>query len=256
MYILGLDFETTGLAESQDIVTEIGAVIWDWEAKRPVLISNELVKIPEGVRLNKVVVEMNGITEDLLGKFGEEPVEAFKKLNEFGKKADYVMAHNADFDRRFYSSSITRCKLEDELSRKLWIDSSTDVEYPFRIKTRRLVFLAAEHNFLCPYAHRAVFDVLTMFKVVQDYDINEIVRSAAEQKYELVADVLFEDKNRAKERGFSWDSTQRLWVKTVKESKLKGESENCGFRLLMRKKGGSEGYAEYPNNSSKSKKSR
>ena len=244
MYILGIDFETTGLAESQDIVTEIGAVLWDWEAKMPVLMLNELLKLPEGVKLNKVVVEMNGITEALLKKFGEDTQKAFKKLNKLSKTADYIMAHNVDFDKKFYTNSIARCGLDAELNAKLWLDSSCDVAYPIRIKTRKLVFLAAEHNFLSPYAHRAVFDVLTMFKVVQDYDINEMIRSASEQKYEIVADVLFEDKNKAKERGYSWDTAQRLWVKTVRESSLRQECESCNFRVLVRKKGSTDEYME------------
>ena len=236
MYILGVDFETTGLVESQDVVTEIGAVLWDWEGKKPVMILDELISLPENVKLNSVVVEMNGITEELLDEFGRDPREAFDKLNKMGEKADWVMAHNAEFDMKFYNSSIERIGAGKVLSEKTWLDSSVDVTYPASIRTRKLGFLAAEHGFLNPFAHRAVFDVLTMLHVVKNYDIKEIIKLASEQKYELKANVSYDDRQKARERGFHWDGENKNWTKTVRESKMKEEARNCDFEIFCRKK--------------------
>jgi len=240
MYILGVDFETTGLAESKDTITEIGAVLWDWENKKPALLMSELIAIPENVSLNQVVVEMNGITEQLLAEFGSEPAAALNRLNKMGEKADYIMAHNAEFDKRFYVSSTELAGVVPLLCGKLWLDSAADVEYPKNISVRKLTFLAAEHNFLNPFKHRAVFDVLTMFRVVQGYKIERIIRSATEPKYELKAKVPFDSRQRAKERSFRWDDKNMEWVKTVKESMLKKELKCCNFEVYFRKKDSDE----------------
>ncbi len=237
MYILGVDFETTGLMESQDVVTEVGAVLWDWEGKKPVMIMDELISLPDNVKLNPVVVEMNGITEGLLDEFGVAPGEALDKLNKMSLKTDYVMAHNAEFDRKFYESTINRIGSENVFSEKIWLDSSVDVAYPAGIKTRKLVFLAAEHGFLNPFAHRALFDVLTMFSVVKDYDIKKIIKLATEQKYELKANVSYDNRRKASQRNFRWDGENKTWVKTVRESGIKKEIRSCDFELLCRKKG-------------------
>ena len=245
MYILGVDFETSGLEENRDVVTEIGAVLWDWEGKKPVLIMSELVSIPENVEINPDVVEVNGITREILDEFGSDPVFAFGKLNKMVDKADYIMAHNAEFDKKFYVSSMKRAGIKPVLCDKFWLDSAVDVNYPKNIRTRKLVFLAAEHNFLNPFAHRAVFDVLTMFQVVRDYDINDIVKLASEQKYELKANVLFDDRQKAKDRGFYWDGTNKIWIKTVRESEMDEEVKNCNFKVLWRNKGSKEDWKEF-----------
>jgi len=236
-YVLGVDFETTGLIETEDVVTEIGAVLWDWEAEMPVLIMSELLKLPEGKKISPEVVELTGITEKLTAEFGSDPTAAFERLNKMGEKADHVMAHNAEFDKKFYDASVEKLGIKAVLSGNIWLDSLADVEYPKNISTRKLTHLASEHGFLNPFAHRAVFDVLTMFNVVKNYDIKDIVTCACEEKYELKASVSFDDKQKAKDKGFHWVPVDRIWVKTVGESKIKEEVAGCDFQVYSRKKG-------------------
>ena len=40
----------------------------------------------------------------------------------------------------------------------------TDVPYPETIATRKLTYLAADHGIVNPFAHRALFDVITMMQ--------------------------------------------------------------------------------------------
>ena len=42
---------------------------------------------------------------------------------------------------------------------KFWIDSMIDIPFPKGIKTRKLSYLALEHQVPVRYVHRAVFDV-------------------------------------------------------------------------------------------------
>ena len=235
-YVLGVDFETTGLIETEEVVTEIGAVLWDWEAQKPVLLMSELLKLPEGKKITPEVVQLTGITNELTAEFGIEPTEGFKRLNKMGEKADYVMAHNAQFDKKFYNASMKRIEMSADLDKKIWLDTVSDVDYPKDMSTRKLTHLASEHGFLNPFAHRAVFDVLTMLSVVKNYSIDDIVKYACEEKYELRAAVSFDDKQKAKDKGFHWAPADKLWLKTVGESKIKEEVASCDFQVYSRKK--------------------
>jgi len=88
-----------------------------------------------------------------------------------------------------------------------------DVPSPPQITTRKLAHLAAEHGFLNPFAHRAVFDVLTMLKILSCYPIENVIISSNQPLMKLVALVAFDGRYKAKARGFSSefsDQTNRL----------------------------------------------
>ena len=236
-YILGVDFETTGLVETEEVVTEIGAVLWDCDAKMPVSIMSELVTLPEGKKLTSEIVELTGITEELLKDFGSDPTIAFNNLNKLSEKATYIMAHNADFDKKFYDASVERLNIDNVLGEKKWIDSLSDVDYPKSVGTRKLAYLATEHGFINPFSHRAVFDVLTMFNVVKNYNIEDIISNACDEKYELKACVSFDNKQKAKDTGFHWVAADKELEKKVGASKISKEVEACDFTVHSRKAG-------------------
>jgi len=76
--------------------------------------------------------------------------------------------------------------------------------------------------------------------VVQEYDLKEIAKSASEQKYELKANVSYDERQKAKDRRFHWYDEEKSWVKTVKESEKGDEIKACDFEVLWRKKGAGE----------------
>jgi DNA polymerase-3 subunit epsilon len=185
--------------------------------------------------LTPEIIKLTGIDQAMLDEFAvEDTAQAFVNLIGLMCKADAVVAHNAPFDKGFVEKAFELLSIDKQANIK-WIDSSVDVPYPDTFTTRKLTYLAAEYQFINPFAHRALFDVLTMCKVLSCFDINEIERWADSPNLTLVADVKkpWNDKapegekeaDLAKEHGFRFNGTDKLWKKTVKEFQLDEERE-------------------------------
>lgn len=223
MIINIVDLETTGLDPAKDEVTEIGAILWDTDLNAPVAFFNKLLRI--NGKLEQKIIELTGITDDLLAKHGELPEKVWKEYSAFCAHADFMLAHNAPFDRGFIEAAIG-----PEL--RPWIDSCTDVDYPETITTRKLTYLAAEHGFANPFAHRAITDVLTTAQIVSRYDWNETIKNAQTPSITLRAMVTYEQNQKAKDLSFRWDATRKIWTKQVKEHRVENEikkSQDHGF---------------------------
>ncbi len=213
MIICGVDLETTGLSPESDLVTEVGAVLWDTSRNEPIKFFNKLIKI--GSPVPEMIIKLTGIDDDLLNTFGEDVDLVWKELREFSAKADYLMAHNAPFDRGFIEKQSPFNLIPNK-----WIDSSVDVPYPEEIQTRKQTHLAAEHGFVNPFAHRAMTDVLTMFQIVSKYDWAEVIEMANTPSVKLRAMVTYGQNDMAKKLSYRWDGTNKYWVKLVKENKV------------------------------------
>lgn len=218
MKILGLDFETTGLEASECRVIEIGAVIWDTEDSKPLSVMSELV-LPEGIsELPAEIIKVTGIQFEDLENFGMEPKKAFQKLNFYLSNCDYVVAHNASFDKSFYESEIKQLGLD--LVDKKWIDSMYDVPYPDSMSARKLNYLAADHGFVNPWSHRALFDVMTMLQIISKYDFQDIIERSQSPVVTVISHVSFEEKDKAKQMGFRWDPKNKKWFREYKHCDL------------------------------------
>lgn len=223
MLWLGVDFETTGLNVKEDRIIEVGAVLWDTIRKRPLTILNELVWDDTYPELPSEVVSITGITEDDLKKYGRRPLEVLCALLAIAGEADLLVAHNGtNFDKPLLEAELERVGAHPSEPLE-WIDSSVDVPYPESVSTRKLTHLAAEHGFVNPFAHRAVFDVLTMLHIMSKYDAKEILALSKSPSITIRAVVTFAEKEQARTRGYRWNAEQKWWVKTVKEVNLEKE---------------------------------
>jgi len=238
MKILGIDFETTGLDPLKDEIIEVGAVLWDTERSMPLQICSEIVK--GEIKISKEIEELTKISNYDRENYGVSQSKLAVILADFIYDCDYIIAHNAKFDKSFLDAFINNIqgKSGDLLDiafsnfEKPWIDSMLDIDYAFS-NSKKLGYLAADHGFINPFAHRAVFDVLTMLKLASMYDWNETIENAKQPKIEVVANVSFENKDAAKKLGFHWEN--RLWVKMIRESSFEKESKaanDAGFKIL------------------------
>lgn len=241
MKILGVDFETTGLDRERDQIIEVGAVLWDVEASQPVKILSEMIK-PEGVtELSPEVESITGLKMSMLERYGTSYREVWTRaLGEMAKCADVFMAHNAPFDRAFYERAIRDNGL-DPGEKKIWINSETDL--PNRAyekgRSRSLSYLAADHGFLNPFPHRAVTDVLTMFKVFEPYsnEMDLIIEQAMSPRLLVIAQVSFEDKDLAKNAGFKWNANRKTWEMLKRECDM-WEGSPFEFPIKVIEQGG------------------
>jgi DNA polymerase-3 subunit epsilon len=242
MYWLGIDFETTGLDATKDRITEVGAVLWDVEGMKPVRIISELVYdfntgVPD---VSPEITGLTGITSEMLEQFGANTAAVLQDVNDLSESADYFVAHNAPFDRAFYEEECARAKLAKAFPPYLveesiipWIDTVTDVDYR-TTGSRSLSYLAADHGFVNPFSHRAVFDVLTMFNVISEYDPKQILEWQASPTVILRAMVQYSEKDLAKKLSYRWAPENKHWLKTIKEFNVDEElklARETGFEV-------------------------
>lgn len=228
--VCGVDFESSGLDPVKDRIVEVGAVLYQWETRIPLVLQSALVFA--GVTLSQELTDIHGITNEMLGDYGRSEEAVFEDLRSLMSQADYVMAHfGNDFDQKFCRETFARLNIP--WPDKLWLDTSIDVVYEEKITTRNLQYLAAEMGFVNPYRHRAVFDVLTMLRVASEFPLEKIVARAKEPTVYVQALVSYEEKEKAKEKGYRWFAPTKTWWHAYKESDWLAEKETCEFRTAM-----------------------
>lgn len=219
MLVLGLDVETTGLDSEKDQIIEIGAVLWDTKRNLPIKMLSHMIKCEKPVPAE--ITTLTGIENSDLENWGVMINQALQELRDMSTGAHSIVAHNGNaFDRKFFLNA-WKAWPQYEISLP-WIDTVTDLPFDAKVSTRKLSYLAAETGFLNPFAHRALFDVLTMLKVMSQFDFEKILDLSASPVCRLVAQVSYEKRDLAKAQGFRWDPGQRHWYLEAKEVQLQG----------------------------------
>ncbi|MFB5652857.1 3'-5' exonuclease [Leptospira wolffii] len=224
MIVLGLDFETNGINPNSSEILEIGAALWDTERKEYLSIFSSLI-IPQATHfeIKKETKELTGITEDDLYKFGIPLSNVIEKLIELSSYTTILISHfGIEFDRIIYERILKKTQLKAQ--EKFWIDTGYDIQYPKKITTRKLQYLALEHGFIPGISHRALFDVISMFQVVGNYNFPDILENANSPLLKITASVEYEKKDLAFRSGFHWNSEKKVWEKLIRESIFRLES--------------------------------
>ena len=240
MKIVGIDLETSGLSPEKDRIIELSAVLWDWDTKTPLRMISEIIDPSYDIEVNcftvpQEIVEITGITDDMLRDYGEHEKDVLLRVAGFvGEgRGEYFMGHFCtEFDCLFFKAACERSRTEWMLDEK-WLDTSVDIKYPPYIKTRNLRHLASEHNFLNPFSHRAVFDVLTMLNVASNYRIEDIIARSLEPTVYVQAQVSYAENQKAKDFQFRWNPEKKLWWKSMKQSDYEEERDKYEFKPLL-----------------------
>ena len=216
MKVLGLDVETTGLNHETDYITEIGCVLYDVEKKAPMVIGNWLLEVPETVEITPLITKLTGIDRPMLNTYGVDPVLVLTELKAMIAMADCYMAHNAQFDKGFIED------FTGEESTIPWICSKANLPHEEvlgrKVSSKSLEALSGYYSVVNAFAHRALFDVLTMLKIAEQHDLYEALKYAQEESLTFFAMVSYEDKDKAKEMGFSWCGKRRRWYMEIPQS--------------------------------------
>lgn len=229
MIVCGVDLETTGTDPETAEIVEIGLVLWDTDNNKIIQCDSKLVYVDE---IPEEAQAIHGITTEEVKKFGITHQAAMELFREYQVQSEYIIAHNGTkydriiveryYDRRF---GITL--------KANWIDSMTDIPFPEPIKVRRLPYLAADHGFINPFPHRALFDVMTMLKVMSQYPFEKIIEISKQPTVRVVAQIGYPDKDRAKDRSYRWDSETREWFKEMKLYLVERERAEAPFLIKI-----------------------
>lgn len=236
MKILSVDFESSWTSPVNPAVcriTEIGAVLYDTELKRPLRLYSDFIYEVDHPTSPKELVDLTGITDDMRKEHGVSLMQGFANLNLLISHADYIIAHNGnDFDKPLLYAEAERFGWK--VISKPWLDSKTDIEYPPHIKTSKLTYLCSELGFVNPFSHRALFDALSVIKIMSMFDINKIVEQSKLPTVKVIAQVSFDKKHLARERGYYWDGENKYWWKSMKEPAAMKEQNEAPFPVNIR----------------------
>ncbi len=232
MRLLLIDLETTGLSTTNDRITELGFIFRDTNFKKPCAHFSSLVHDADYPKLTPFITGLTGLTDELLQEFGRSPDMVFKYLELFVVKhrPDYFVAHNGTtFDKPFLYNELARAGMSTSHIHKVaWLDTRTDIPFTPEPSSRRLIHLAAEFaGYVSSHSHSALYDCMTMDKLLEKYDLEEVLKLNSIPNVVIKALVQKENKDLAKFNGFRWDPAQIAWLRTIKQTELEVEKNRC-----------------------------
>jgi DNA polymerase III epsilon subunit-like protein len=236
MILLGIDTESTGLDVKEDRIIEVGAVIYDTFEMVPLDVYSQFI-IPS-IPLEDGWVSPTGIPKEWLYKYGVSLPEAFGKIQCMMANAspDAVVAHNGEaFDKPLIFNELARHKIMGHaLETAHWLDSRHDIPFTEDVTSRRLRHLAADHGIMNPFEHRALFDVLTMLKILDKYAIEEVYEQSKQPWITIRALTDYDNRQKAKDLRYNWDG--KIWTKKIKQKDLDNELKQAmtkGFKITV-----------------------
>ena len=196
--ILILDTETTGLDNEKDDCLEVGSILFNVK-NRSVLAQQSFllpVEINNAEIINNIPAEITRLPQPLS--------EAIKYFESLVRVSDVIVAHNAEFDMKWFGFN----KLPQ--IEKQWICSMDDITWPTdkQLKTRPSVRdLALAYGVPVWNAHRALTDCIYLAEVfIRCSELEKLLIRALEPKVLLRAEISYEDRYLAKNAGFRWNA--------------------------------------------------
>lgn len=217
-----LDCETTGLDHRVDRIMELALQrFWADEHGRIVVTGRRHSWLEDpGVEITEKVTRLTGLAApDVAGRSIVEP-EAASLIRD----ADFVVAHNASFDRPFVEARLPFA------AGGRWICSIRDFDWrEHGFEGRTLSHLLGQMGWFYS-AHRASTDVTALLHLL-DHPLEgggtvlkSLVAAAAQPTWVVEAvGAPFEQKDLLKARGYRWNADARLWSREVPMSAFNDE---------------------------------
>lgn len=211
---LVLDVETTGIDAAEDSIIEIGILEFGIPESggEPQILNLYGALEDPGRPLSPEIQKLTGLTDEVLSghRIGWEYVRGLME------RAAIIVAHNADFDKGFIERRPELAGLSCH-----WACSMKHIDWEAKgFRTRALNYLAADHGFINPFAHRALFDCATTFRLVTPYFKELVERSYLREVRIFATAAPFEVKDKLRGNRYRWDNQRRVWFKDVLEDSL------------------------------------
>lgn len=233
-----LDVETTGLNTTQDEIIELAMVKFDYLSDdRISRITDVFSSFNEPDNpIPEEITELTGITNEMVLGHRIDP----EAVSAFASDAVIVIAHNANFDRKFAE------RYWPLFEKKAWACSATEVDWRRHgFDGSRLGYLLAGVGFF-HQAHRAIDDCRALIEILA-IDVPKLNRSAFSVLLERARRKTiriwaeqspFELKDMLKKRGYRWsdgsDGRPRSWYIDVDEPNESAEIEFLRETIYLR----------------------
>tara|TARA_B100000579_G_scaffold431100_1_gene445620 strand:- start:380 stop:1225 length:846 start_codon:yes stop_codon:yes gene_type:complete len=206
--ILILDTETTGLDNESDDCLEVGSILFNVKSRSVLAQQSFLlpVEINDAEKINNIPAEITRLPQPLS--------EAIKYFESLVHMSDVIVAHNAEFDMKWFGIK----KLPQ--IEKQWICSMDDITWPSekQLKSRPSVRdLALAYGVPVWSAHRALTDCIYLAEVFKRcLELEKLLNRALEPKVLFRADISYEERYLAKKAGFRWnDAVKGAWSRKM-----------------------------------------
>jgi DNA polymerase-3 subunit epsilon len=218
-----VDVETTGTNPDNDKIIELGICLFEYDRQSgriyKVLGSWEWLEHP-GASIPPEITKITGITDEMVAVHRIDD----NAVNDLLSRAVLVIAHNADFDRRFLEKRLPAFAM------KHWACSRSDIDWKAEgIRSSALEFVAYSLGFFHD-GHRAASDCrATVHALAQALPgtgrlaLQALLEQARLPTWRLWArDSAIEKKDLLKARGYSWTPGEsgrpKCWYRDVADA--------------------------------------
>ena len=212
--ILILDTETTGLDNEIDDCLEVGSILFNVKSRSVLAQQSFLLPVENNnaEKINKIPAEITRLPQPLS--------EAIKYFESLVRVSDVIVAHNAEFDKKWFGLK----KLPQ--IEKPWICSMDDITWPAdrQLKTRPSVRdLALAYGVPVWNAHRALTDCIYLAEVFKRCtELEQLLVRALEPKVLIRAEISYEERYLAKNAGFRWnDAIKGAWSRKMSRREIR-----------------------------------
>jgi len=220
-----LDTETTGVNKLNDQIIELAFKVVEFEENSGKIISikceYESFNQPSKSIDNKITT-LTGINNEMV----KNKEIDWSKVDSLLKDVDFIVAHNARFDRAFVDrhSSIS--------PKKIWACSIKDIDWFSKgFSNQKQELLCYWHGFYCD-AHRAMNDVdaLIQLMIHSHYDKNRPILELIKNAKKIICKILVtnfpydeQKKDMIKSQGYKWNTKEKIWYKEIFQKELEFE---------------------------------
>ena len=211
--ILILDTETTGLDSENDDCLEVGSILFNVKTRSVLAQQSFLLPVEKNnaEKINNIPAEITRLPQPLF--------EAIKYFESLVEVSDAIVAHNAEFDKKWFGLN----KLPQ--IEKYWICSMDDITWPAdrQLKTRPSVRdLALAYGVPVWNAHRALTDCIYLAEVFKRCsELEKLLIRALEPKVLFRAEITYEERHLAKNAGFRWnDPIKGAWSRKMSRREM------------------------------------
>lgn len=166
--VIIFDCETTGFDPSYCQIIELAAIKLGLDSEGNIIVEKEMddfIRLPEGKTLPGKIIELTGITDEMLLSEGIDESLAANHFLEMAEGDSLLIAHNAQFDAAFLRKLISKCTSCPDFS---YIDSMTVYKdrraYPHKLSDAIIDYglTGKVQN-----SHRAIDDVMALLEIIK-----------------------------------------------------------------------------------------